>query len=483
MRINSIIKVLGLLMLLFAVTLVPPILVAFLYTDSSPMPFILSFSIIAITGLSLWFPFQHSPVELRVRDGFLLVFLFWTVFGIVGSLPLTLTNEPNLTLTNAVFESISGLTTTGATVITGLDELPHSILYYRQQLQWIGGLGIVILAVAILPFLGIGGMQLYRAETPGPMKEDKMTPRIRETAKVLWYIYFGLTTLCAFCYWLAGMSVFDAICHAYATIAIGGFSTHDLSLGYFNSVVIEMVAVIFMVLAGINFSLHYLSISGRSFKPYWRNSESRAYIYILIVVAVTVVLGLMTIHGFANTPYALHHGIFQAVSIATTTGFTTTQYALWPSFLPVLLIFASFMGGCIGSTAGGLKTLRIILLFKQGSRELKRLIHPQGFFNIKIGGKPIPDRVIEGVWGFFATYVMVFAVIMLLMMATGLDQITAFSAVAACLNNLGPGLGDVAAHYGEIPDVSKWILCVAMLLGRLEIFTLLILFTPIYWRK
>jgi trk system potassium uptake protein TrkH len=345
-------------------------------------------------------------------------------------------------------------------------------------------MGIIVLAVAILPILGIGGMQLYRAETPGPMKDNKLTPRITETAKALWYIYLGLTVSCTIAYWLAGMSLFDALCHAFSTVAIGGFSTHDASMGYFQHMpLIEMVAIIFMLLSGVNFALHFLAWRGMNLKPYLHDSEFRTYVTVLGLITVVTVFYLHLNETFDDFNRTLLHGVFQVVSIGTTTGFTTSNYALWPGFLPVLLLFASFIGGCAGSTGGGMKVIRFLLLIKQGLREINRLVHPNAVIPIKVGGKPLPERVIDSVWGFFATYVAIFIIILLLLMLGGVDQITAFSAVAATMNNLGPGLGDVALNYSSLPDFTKWVLCFAMLLGRLEIFTLLVLLTPAFWRK
>ncbi len=476
-------RIVGLLLMLFSSTMLPPAGIALLYGDGALYPFLLGFVLILAIGGLLWFPVRHQRKELRLRDGFVVVVLFWTVLGASGAIPLMLSELPDMTLTNAVFESISGLTTTGATVIVGIDNLPHSILFYRQQLQWLGGMGIIVLAVAILPMLGVGGMQLYRAETPGPMKDNKLTPRITETAKALWYIYLGLTVACAFAYWAAGMGVFDAVAHAFSTVAIGGFSTHDASIGYFHSTTIEMVAVVFMLLSGINFALHFLAWRSNSIRPYFQDSECKTYLLILAGVSVITVGYLYIMGTFPDFGDTLHHGLFQVVSIGTTTGFTTVQYFAWPGFLPVLLIFISFIGGSAGSTGGGMKVIRFLLLFKQGIRELKRLIHPTAQIPIKVGGKPLPPQVIEAVWGFFATYVAIFVLIMLGLMMTGLDQITAFSAVAASLNNLGPGLGEVGMHYRDINDPAKWMLCFAMLLGRLEIFTMLVLLTPAFWRR
>jgi trk system potassium uptake protein TrkH len=476
-------RVLGILLALFSLTLLPPIFIAWWVNDASLLAFLYAFCLIVVTGLLLWLPVKDVHKELRLRDGFVVVVLFWAGLGITGSVPLILSEVPHLSFTDAVFESLSGLTTTGATVITGIDNLPIPILFYRQELQWLGGMGIIVLAVAILPILGIGGMQLYRAETPGPLKDTKLTPRITETAKALWYIYLTLTIVCALLYWLAGMSVFDAIAHSFSTVSIGGFSTHDQSIGFFNSKLIDTIAVIFMLLSGINFTLHFLAWSHVSIKPYWYDAELRAYLLILSSVCVVCCLYLVFMGDYQDASMAVTDGIFQAVSIATTTGFTTTQYQNWPTFLPVLLLFASFVGACAGSTGGGLKVIRVLLLSRQGMREIKRLVHPNAVISIKIGNKPVTEKVINAVWGFFATYIATFAILQLALMATGLDQVTAFSAMAACMNNMGPGLGDVSANYGSINDTAKWLLCIAMLLGRLEIFTLLVLLTPTFWRK
>jgi len=419
--------------------------------------------------------------DLRLRDGFIVVVLFWAGLGLSGSLPLIISEIPQLSLTDAVFESISALTTTGATILTGIEHLPKSILFYRQELQWLGGMGIIVLAVAILPMLGIGGMQLYRAETPGLAKDTKLTPRITETAKALWYIYLGMTIACALFYWLAGMTVFDAISHSFSTVSIGGFSTHDANMGYFQSPLIESVAIIFMILSGINFTLHFIAWNNTNLKVYWADAECKSYLGMLLGVCLICFLYQIIVTEGTGILYLAEHSIFQTVSIATTTGFTTTGYSNWPGFLPVLLLFTSFVGACAGSTGGGLKVIRMLLLFKQGAREIKRLIHPNAIFTIKLGNKSLPERIIEAVWGYFAAYIAVFIILMLALMATGLDQITSFSATAACINNLGPALGDVSQHYGDINDAAKWILCLAMLLGRLEIFTLLVILSPSFW--
>ena len=476
-------RILGLLLMIFSLTMLPPILVSIIYGDQSWLSFAEGFGLTFAAGALLWLPVRHERKELRLRDGFLVVAAFWTVLGSFGAAPLYFDDNLTLTLTDAIFESMSGLTTTGATVLTGLDSLPKSIVYYRQQLQWLGGMGIIVLAVAVLPMLGVGGMQLYRAETPGPVKDTKLTPRITETAKALWYVYLAFTIACMVAYWLAGMNLFDALCHAFSTVAIGGFSTHDASIGYFNSAAIDLVAIFFMFVAGINFSLHFYAWRYVSIRHYGQDPEFRAYSTMLVVVAVLVSASLLFSRGFEDSGNTIINGIFQAVSIATTTGFTTDNFSAWPGALPVLLLFSSFVGGSAGSTAGGIKVIRWLLVYKQGVREIFRLVHPSAEIPVKLGNKAVPFRVVDAVWGFFSIYIIIFGLMLLMMMATGLDQVTAFSAVAATLNNLGPGLGDVAAGFMTLSDTAKWIAIAGMLLGRLEIFTLLVLITPTFWRR
>ena len=476
-------RVLGILLTLFSLTLLPPLGFALYDADGTTHAFATAFVITLAAGLVSWLPVIRIRREMRLRDGFIIVAMFWIVLTATGALPFMLATEPQLSITDALFESVSGLTTTGATVITQLDDLPRSILYYRQQLQWLGGMGIIVLAVAVLPLLGIGGMQLYRAETPGPMKDAKLTPRITETAKALWLIYLGLTLACAGAYWLAGMTPFDALGHAYATIAIGGFSTHDASIGYFASPMIDAIAICFMFLAAINFSLHFVALRQRRVSTYWRDAECRLYVTLLSLVIGGTLLGLHLSGTYPTWQEILSKGVFQAVSIATTSGFTTAAWYQWPGFITILLVFSSFIGGCAGSTGGGMKVIRVLLLIKQGMREIMRLIHPSAQIPLRIGDKVIPTRIIEAIWGFFALYIVSFTLIYLALAATGIDLMTAFSATAASINNLGPGLGGVGAHYADLADVGKWILCFAMLLGRLEIFTLLVLLSPAFWRR
>ncbi len=485
MEYRSIIRIIGLLVALFSATMLPPALIAVIYKDGGGTAFMQAFVMSLLLGLVLWYPNRHAKADLRTREGFLVVVLFWTVLGTMGALPFVMSERPELSVTDAVFESFSALTTTGATVITGLDSLPKAILFYRHLLQWLGGMGIIVLAVAVLPMLGIGGMQLYRCEIPGPVKDSKMTPRIAETAKALWYIYLAMTVACALAYYLAGMNLFDAVGHAFSTIAIGGFSSYDHSMGHFNSPAINLICVVFLLMSAVNFALHFAAFSKRGVRlsTYWRDAEVRMFLLIQLALVMLVFLVLMGQKIYQSPEIALDKALFQAVSMSTTAGFATEGFATWPLFLPNLLIFASFIGGCAGSTGGGIKVVRMTLLSLQGMRELKRLIHPRAMFSIRLNNMPVSDRVIDAVWGFFAAYALLFVVIMVTLLATGLDDITAFSATAASLNNLGPGLGDVASHYGDINDVAKWVLVMGMLFGRLEIFTLLVLFTPTFWKS
>ncbi len=482
MHYRVILRILGILLMVFSITMLPPIGIALYYADGAELAFLSAFLITLLTGFFMWIPVYRVRQDLRTRDGFLITVLFWTVLGLFGAFPLMLAETPHLSVVDAVFESLSGLTTTGATVITGIDLMPQSILFYRQQLQWLGGMGIIVLAVAILPMLGIGGMQLYRAETPGPVKDAKLTPRITETAKALWYIYLSLTIACALGYYLAGMDWFDAIGHSFSTVAIGGFSTHDASIGYFDNPLVEAICIFFMAISAVNFSLHFFAWRSRSLIHYLKDPEFKFYILSLLAISLLAIFALIQTDTYAPAE-SVRKAVFMVVSVATTTGFATADFAQWPVMLPFLLFVTAFAGGCAGSTGGGMKVIRILLILKQGYREIRRLVHPNAVIPVKLGKKPISDRVLEAVWGFFSVYLIVFVVMLIILLATGLDQVTAWSAVGATLNNLGPGLGDVAAHYGDINDTAKWVLCFAMLLGRLEVFTLLVLFTPIFWKR
>jgi len=483
MQFAAIQRIIGVLLMLFSSTLLIPIGISLFTDDGALDAFIWALSLLLLAGLLLWFPVRNRHQELRVREGFIVAFVIWLTVSISGAVPFILAAHPHMSFTDAVFESTSALTTTGSTVLVGLDKLPASILYYRQQLQLLGGMGIIVLAVAILPMLGVGGMQLYRAEVPGPMKDAKLTPRITETAKALWYIYVGLVVLCAFSYWLAGMTPWDAILHSYGTLSTGGFSSHDASFAYFNSKSISLVGSLFMFLGGVNFSLHFLAWRHTSIKQYFLDPEFRTYLGIMVTIIIICVAMLLAEHVYSDPVLAVVDSIFQTVSIMSCTGFTSAVFQKWPTFVPLLLIFSSFIGGCAGSTSGGLKVIRVLLLFKQGLREIKLLVHPNAVIPIKIGQHVLPDRVVGAIWGFFAMYVVVFTALLLGLMATGLDQVSAFSGLAACINNMGPGLGKVSANFASINPAAKWIYSLSMILGRLEIFTLVVLLAPAFWRK
>ena len=480
-RYAAVARILGILTMLFGASLALPLGVSLWLEDGESYHLATSGAVILAVGFALWFPTRTETTELRNADSFLVVGFYWIVLGLLGALPFML--GPHLDYVDSLFEAVSGFTTTGATVIVGIDEIPPSILLYRQQLQWLGGAGVVVLAVAVLPWMGVGGMQLYRAEIPGPDKAEKLTPRIARTARYLWGIYVALTAACALAYWLAGMSPFDAFAHSLSTVSTGGFSTHDLSLGYYDSWSIEAVAQIFMLLGAINFGLHFRAFRARSLRHYESNAEVRAFILIILAVIVSTAVVLQSETFFPSLGTSLRNASFHVISVITTTGFSTSGFAAWPLALPVIYMFISFVGGCAGSTAGGMKVVRALLLWKQGGYELKVLIHPTLSAHIKLGTATQDARVVSAVWGFFSVYAFTFVVLMILMMMTGESQVTAFSAIATCMNNLGPGLGDVASTFNGVNTSGKLIAVFAMLVGRLEVFTLIVLLTPAYWRR
>jgi len=483
MNLSGLQRLVGVLLMLSGLWLLPPMAVALYFDDfSNTHPFAIAATIELALGAALFWPLRRHKTDLRVRDGFLIVVIAWLLFAISGALPMWLIKQPHISFVDGLFEAMSALTTTGATVLTGLDDMPRGLLYLRSQMQWLGGMGIIVLAVAILPMLRIGGMQLFRAETPGPMKDSKLTPRITETAKALWLIYLTATIACALAYWLAGMSLFDAINHAFTTMPIGGFSTHDASIGYFQNPLIEFIAMLFMIIAGVNFTLHFISWRDTTVNVYFQDPELRMYLLLLAgFVAITTIQVLY--QGIATDFFtALRLGAFQSISAMTTTGYTTASFYSWPGFAPIMLIIISIIGGCAGSTAGGMKIVRIMLLSKQMLREIRHLIHPSAVLAIKFSHRVVNDQVIGAVWAFFFLYVATIVCCGMLLHAIGLDLVTAFSATIACLTNLGPALGEAGAHYGNLSDPAKIVLSAIMLLGRLEIFTLLVLFMPAFWR-
>ncbi len=429
-----------------------------------------------------WKSYRSTKKDFRLREGVLIVVSFWVVLSLFGTLPFLITESiSNLSFSNAFFESMSGLTTTGATVLSQLDDLPKSILFYRQQLQWLGGMGIIVLAVAVLPLLGVGGMELYHAESSGIAK-DRLTPKLRNTAIALWKIYLSLTVLCALAYFFSGMSIFDAISHSFSTVAIGGFSTHDSSIGYFNSIPIETVAMFFMFLAGINFSLHFVAWNNRSLVDYIKDSEFKTYAMVLFSASVIVVIALSLNGEYGSASETIRHSLFQTISIATTTGFTSQNYSNWPAAIPVFLIMVSFIGACVGSTGGGIKVVRVLVMFRLGMKEIHKFIRPNAQVSIKLNKASINEKALVSVLGFFSLYAISFIFIMMLLMFAGLDQVTAYSATAATMNNLGPGLGEVSQNYGTLGETAKWILSFSMLIGRLEVLTIIAIFHRAFWR-
>lgn len=481
MHFTAIIRIVCFFAMGFSLTLLVPIGISLWYEDGELQHFVTAMLSIFLSGLMLWVFFgRRKSVVLAARDGFLVVALFWIGISLLAALPFSLGAHMNFI--NSLFEAVSAFTTTGATVLSGLDDLPPSLLFYRQQLQWLGGMGLVVLGVAVLPMIGVGGMQIYRAETPGPMKDEKLTPRLMQSAQLLWMIYFGLTLACALAYWIAGMTPFDAVAHSLSTVSTGGFSTHDASLGYFNSTAIESVAVLFMMFGAINFSVHFYVLHKRNPLLYFKDVEARSFILFVLLMTILVTILLLVSGEYTSLSPSLRNAVFEVVSVITSTGFGTADFSRWPEFLGVLLIFISFIGGCGGSTAGGMKVMRVLILLQQGKREILKLIHPRSIYPIRIGRRILSQRTTYAVWGFFSAYVGIFVILMLLMMMTGLDQVTAFSAIATCMNNLGPGLGEVANNFSSISDSGKLIAVLAMLMGRLEMFTILVLLSPAFWR-
>ena len=478
MHLRMVLKVLGLLLMLFSLSMLPPVLVDLCYKEHTAFSFLASFALIALLGLSIWFPVRKETEELRHRDGFLIAVLFWSALCVTGTLPFILPPAPQLSFTDALFESVSGITTTGATILPNLDVIPHAILYYRQQLQLLGGLGILMLAVAILPMLGVGGMQLFQMDSTGPVKDHKLTPRITETAKMLWLIYLLGAELCILAYWLAGMSLFDAVCYGYGTISTGGFAPYDDSLAHFSSPLIYLIAAFFMLFASISFPLHFIALNRHHFSFYWQDEECRRF---LLLIASACLFFLVAILGTQTSgPWYIH--VVQIISFSTTTGFELSTYDLLPGCLPLFLLFLGVIGGCAGSTTGGIKMVRCLLLEKQGVREIQRLIHPQAKFAIRFGKIAIPSHVVQAIWGFFAIYIALFSLCFLLVLIVEPDFITAYSTVLSTLSNTGPALGHAVSSYGDLHPFAKWILSFSMLAGRLEIFTIIVFFFPDFWR-
>ncbi len=482
-RIAPVLNVLSRVVMLFSVAMLVPLVLSWVTHDGAQHAYDVAILVTFFSGMTIWLLTLRAKRELQTRDGFLLVFLAWAGLPAFATLPLLL-YMPDLSFTDAYFETVSGITTTGSTVLSGLDALPMSINLWRGLLVWLGGMGLIVLAVAILPLLGVGGMQIYKAETPGPMKDTKLTPRITETAKGLYLIYLMISLACALTFWLAGMTPFDAVMHTFSTMGLGGFSSHDASFAYWDSPLIEAVTVLFMLVAGINFSTHFMAWRQRSPGAYRMDPEVRWFLSATLGSALIIAVYLKVMAVYPDTLDALRYAVFNTVSIATTTGFASTDFNLWPIFAPLWMLFLSCFASCSGSTGGGMKMVRAQLLFRQGRRELTRLIHPAARLPVKLAGQVVPNNVIYAVLAFAFLYVFLIIVMTLLMTASGLDFITAFSAVVASINNMGPGLNLVgpATTYAVLNDFQTWICTTAMLLGRLELLTVLVVFTRSFWR-
>lgn len=483
MQIKTIVRLIGLLLILFSLSMLTPLFINIIFHEKFWLPFVAAFACTLSTGLILWFSCHKHQQELKIRDGFLIVVLFWFVLCFFAALPFLFAIDNNHSMTDALFESVSGFTTTGASIITHLDDLPHALLFYRQQLQFLGGMGIIVLAVAILPMLGVGGMQLYRAETPGPMKDAKLTPRIAHTAKALWSIYFLLTLLCMFCYWLTGMDWFDALGESFATVSTGGFSMHDASFAYYNSDSIELIACLFMLLGGTNFALHFIAFKKWSIVHYWQDEEFRYYIGFLLSASLVVTISLVRYGFFKAPPHALVKSLFNVISLATTTGFISAPFSTWPTYIPILIMLLAIVGGCAASTSGGIKVLRALLVYKQSKREMGRLLHPNAIISIKFGKHLLPEPILQSMWGFISVFIALFLALMVIFMALGNDFTTSFSAITASLANAGAGIGTISVTFDQLSLPSKWLLMFAMIAGRLEIFSLLILFSRQFWQR
>ncbi|MBL8487653.1 MAG: TrkH family potassium uptake protein [Rhodocyclaceae bacterium] len=481
-RYYPVVRVFGVLLTGFALALLVPWTFSWWIDDGARSAYDEAFLLTFGTGVSLWWFSRRETHDLKVRDGFLMVVLVWTVLPVFAALPLIL--QLGVSFTDAYFEAVSGLTTTGSTVLSGLDTMPPSINLWRGLLVWLGGMGLIVLAVAVLPLLGIGGRQMFKAETPGPMKDSQLTPRMAQTAKGLWGVYLAVSIACAISLRWAGMSWFDAVMHTFSTMGLGGFSSHDASFGYWDSPAIEAVTIVFMLLAGMNFATLFLAVSGRSPRPYLHDPEAGYFLGVtaLSIVGVAIYLDVQGTYPFLT---ALRHAAFNVVSIATTTGFASVDYNLWPAFAPLWMLFLSSFATSAGSTGGGIKMIRAIILYKQVYRELVRAMHPSAVWPVRVGGAPVPQGILTAVLAFGFAYMCIIVALTLLMSLSGLDIVTAFSAVVASINNTGPGLNQVgpATTYEVLTDFQTWICTIAMLLGRLEIFTLLVVLTPAFWRR
>ncbi len=483
-RLFRVANVLGKMILVFGFAMLIPLFWSMWMNDGAQTVFGKSVLITVGGGLILWLSTLGYKRELQTKDGFLLVVLVWSVLPAFAMIPFILL-LPDLSVSKAYFEAVSGLTATGGTVLSGLDALPTSVNLWRGEIVWLGGMGLIVLAVAILPLLGVGGRQLLNAEIPGPMKENKLTPRIAETAKGLWAIYTSLTLGCMIAYRWAGMDWFDAVMHAFTTMGLGGFSSHDASFAYWDSPLIETVAMVFMLLAGINFAAHFLVWRAKSLVPYRYDSEAFSYLSIVLLSCIGAALYLWSSNIYPDMVTALRYAAFNVISVATTTGYSNTDYSVWPILIPLWMLLLSGIATSSGSTGGGIKMVRARILYKLVYREMISIMHPQAVTPLKISRNVVSNRIILSVLVFLFVYVASYVIMVLALTFSGLDFIIAFSAAAACLNNLGPGLGSIgpASNYASLTDLQISICSFAMLLGRLEFFTLLVILIPAFWKK
>jgi trk system potassium uptake protein TrkH len=484
-RYLAVLRVFSLILIMFSGTMTAPVVVAWIYADGAQYAYDEGIAVTLITGGLIWLLTHRHRRELQIKDGFLLVVMTWTLLPAFAAIPLMSYFWPKLSFTDAYFETVSGLTTTGATTLSDLDKLPFSINLWRGELVWLGGMGLIVLATAILPLLGVGGRQMFKAEAPGPMKDTKLTPRMAETAKGLWVIYFAISIACLFSLRWAGMTWGDSLMHTGSIMGLGGFSSHDASFGFWDSPKIEAVTLLFMTIAGMNFATHFLVWRHRSLAPYKFDPEARWYLFILCASVFGVAFYLWYLDAYADFSAALRYSAFNVVSIATTTGFANTDYNLWPMFAPLWMLFLSSFVTCSGSTGGGIKMVRAMVLYKQTFREIIRAMHPAAVQPIKLSGSALPNNIIFAVLAFGFMYMVLVVSFTLLMSYSGMDIVTSFSAVVATINNTGPGLNKVgpASTYAVLDDFQTWICTACMLLGRLEIFTLLVVLSPAFWRK
>jgi trk system potassium uptake protein TrkH len=482
MRWRLILHVVGLLTLFFGLTMATPLAVDLYFKDGSGLPMLMSLAITILFGTFMTLAFRGAQIaDIRQREGMAIVFFGWTAMGLFGALPFFLAGE-GISFTDAFFESVSGFTTTGASIFTNIERHTRGVLFWRSFIQWLGGMGIIVLSLAVLPFLKVGGMQLYKAEVPTPVP-DKLKPRIQETAVTLWKVYILFTFLQILLLLAGGMNLYEAVCHTLTTMPTGGFSTKNASIAHYNSAYFDTVFILFMLMAGINFSLHYQMLKGKPL-AIWRDAEGRFFLFFSLLLVLLVSWNIYE-NVYQNMGDAIRYGAFQVVSILTTTGFATADYESWPAMSQLILFLCMFIGASAGSTGGGVKCLRIMLLFKYCTRELFLLIHPRSIMHIKINDKPVPEEIIRSVIGFLALYIGLFAICTVILSGLGVDFVTSLGAVASCIGNIGPGFGMVgpAENYAVIPAMGKWLLIWCMLLGRLEIYTVIILLAPEFWRK